>query len=111
LERDDWGTDPQIRYLRQVFGHIEKTQVDFLHCLNISPVDDRLRRWREAALKLFEKVWMLSSKRGITSEKEQVSKIYLHCLAHFLKLNRIGIPPELLSVDDNIDSLIREVLK
>ncbi|MCX5814519.1 MAG: hypothetical protein NT178_18550 [Proteobacteria bacterium] len=111
MERDNFGADPQIRYLRQVFGHTETAQADFLHRLNISPFDDRLRRWREAALKLFEKVWMLSSKRGITSEKEQVSKIYLHCLAHFLKLNRIGVPPEILPVDGNIDSLIKEVLK
>jgi hypothetical protein len=111
LERDDWGTDPQIRYLRQIFVYIEAAQADFLHRLNISPFDSRLRRWRETGLKLFEKVWMLSSKRGITSEKEQVSKIYLHCLAHFLKLNRIAVPPEALPFDENIDGFIKEVLK
>jgi hypothetical protein len=111
LERDDWGADPQIRYMRQVFGHIETAQADFLHCLNISPFDSRLRRWREAGLKLFEKVWMLSSKRGIASEKEQVSKIYLHCLAHFLKLNKVTVTHEALSFDEKIDSFIKEVLK
>ena len=111
MERDDFGADPQIRYLRQVFGHTETEQGDFLLHLNISPFDDRLRRWREGALKLFEKVWMLSSGRGIASEKEQISKIYLYCLAHFLKLNRIAIPPEILPVDENIESLIKEVLK
>jgi hypothetical protein len=111
LERDNFGADPQVRYLRQVFGHAETAQADFLHRLNISLFDDRLRRWRETSLKLFEKVWMLSSKRGITSEGEQVSKIYLHCLAHFLKLNRIAIPPEVLPVDKNIDNLIKEALK
>jgi hypothetical protein len=111
LERDDFGADPQIRYLRQVFGYIEKAQADFLHRLNISPFDRRLRRWRETGLKLFEKVWMLSSKRGFASEKEQVSKIYLHCLAHFLKLNKIVVTPEALSFDENIDSYIKEALK
>jgi hypothetical protein len=111
LERDNFGADPQIRYLRQVFGYTETAQADFLRRLNISPFDDRLRRWRETALKLFEKVWMLSSKKGATSEKEQVSKIYLHCLAHFLKLNRIVVSPEALPVDENIDSLLKEVLK
>ncbi|MCX5804723.1 MAG: hypothetical protein NT010_01465 [Proteobacteria bacterium] len=111
MERDDWGADPQIRYLRQIFGDIEAAQADFLHRLNISLFDSRLRRWRETGLKLFEKVWMLSSKRGITSEKEQVSKIYLHCLAHFLKLNRIAVPPEALPFDENIDGFIKEVLK
>jgi len=111
LERDDFGADPQIRYLRQVFGHTETAQASFLHHLNISPFDDRLRCWREASLKLFEKVWMLSSNRGVASDKVQISKIYLHCLAHFLKLNRIEISPEILSVDENIEILIREALK
>lgn len=111
MERDNFGADPQVRYLRQVFGYTETAQADFLHRLNISPFDDRLRRWREASLKLFEKVWMLSSNRGIPAEKERVSKIYLYCLAHFLKLNRIGVPPEILPVDENIESLMKEVLK
>jgi hypothetical protein len=111
LERDNFGADPQVIFLRQIFGHTETVQADLLHCLNISPFDDRLRRWRESSLKLFEKVWMLSSRRGITPEKEQVSKIYLYCFAHFLKLNRIAIPPEALPVDEDIDRLIKEVLK
>jgi hypothetical protein len=111
LEKDNFGADPQDRHLRQIFGYIETAKADLLHCLKISPFDGRLRRWRDAALKLFEKVWMLSSERGITSEKEKISRIYLHCFAHFLKLNRIVVPIEVLPVDENIDSLIKEVLK
>jgi hypothetical protein len=107
----DWGADPQVRYLRQVFAHIEETQGEFLHSINISPFDDRLRRWRDAALKLFEKMWMLSAGQGTSMDEEEISKMYLHCLAHFLRLNRVEVPQEILPASENVSRLIKEALK
>lgn len=107
----DWGVDPQVRYLRQVFAHIEATQGEFLRRINISPFDDRLRRWRDAALKLFEKTWMLSARQGISADEREISKMYLHCLAHFLRLNRIEVPQEILPAGENVSRLIKEALK
>ncbi len=111
MERDDWGRDPQVMRLRRIFARIEAAQKAFLHELNISPFDDRLRRWREGALSLFEKVWMLSARKGFSMDEEAVSEMYLRCLAHFLKLNRISVPSELLPSDEGINGLIGEALK
>ena len=111
MDKDDWGVDPQVRYMRRIFARIESAQEEFLRSLKLSPLDDRLRRWREAALKLFEKTWMLSIRSGATADEAEASKIYLHCLAHFLKMNRIEVPPEILPGDDNIDRIVKEALK
>jgi len=111
MAQTDWGADPQVRYLRQVFARIETTQTQFLKKVNISPFDDRLRRWREAALKLFERTWMLSARRGLSVGEEEISHMYLHCLAHYLRLNRIEISREALPEGETMERLIREALK
>jgi hypothetical protein len=108
---NDWGADPQVRYLRQVFTGMESAQRQFLKSINISPFDDRLRRWREAALKLFEKTWALSARQGLSEGEGDISKMYLHCLAHFLRLNRIEVPQEVLPASENVSQFIREALK
>ena len=107
---NDWGADPQVRYLRMVFAAIESSQTQFLKDIDISPFDERLRRWRDAALKLFEKAWTLSARRSISSNKEEISNLYLHCLAHFLKLNRIDISQEALPESEDMARLIYEAL-
>lgn len=111
MDRNDWGVDPQVRYLRQVFALIETAQGEFLRRLNISPFDDRLRRWREAALRLFEKTYTQSVRSDVHADEGGASKIYLHCLAHCLKLNRIEVPDEILPADENISRLVKEALK
>jgi hypothetical protein len=108
---NDWGADPQVRYMRQVFAHIEATQDEFLCRISISPFDDRLRRWRDAALGLFEKTWMLSARQNTSADVGEISRMYLHCLAHFLRLNRVEVSQELLPASENISRLIKEALK
>jgi hypothetical protein len=110
MERD-WGADPQVRYMRQVFAGIDRAQTQFLKSMNISPFDDRLRRWREAALRLFEKTWALSAGQGLSEGEGEISKMYLHCLAHFLRLNRIEVPQEVLPASENVSRLIKEALR
>ncbi len=111
MEKDNWGADPQIKYLREVFGNTETEQTELFNHTGISPFDERLRLWREKTLILFEKVWALSSTRGIVLKKDEISKIYLYCLAHFLSMSRIKIPPEALPANEKINHLIEEVLK
>lgn len=111
MDKDNWDIDPQIKYLREIFGNTEREQTEFLNHTGISPFDERLRLWREKTLTLFEKIWMLSSTRGIVWKKDEIPKIYLHCLALFLSMDKIKIPSELLHADENIDHLIEEVLK
>jgi hypothetical protein len=108
---NDWGADPQVRYLRQVFAGLEAAQTQFLKSINISPFDDRLRRWRDAALRLFEKTWALSARQGLSEGEGDIPKLYLHCLAHFLRLNRIEVPREVLPASESMSRLIKEALK
>ena len=107
----DWGSDPQVRHLRRMFADIEAAQTRFLKSINISPFDDRLRRWRDAALKLFEKTWVLSVRQGLSVGEREVSRMYLHCLAHFLRLNRIDVSQEVLPASEDMSGLIKEALK
>jgi hypothetical protein len=109
--RDDWGTDPQVRYLRQVFSGLEAAQAQFLQSMNISPFDNRLRSWREAALKLFEKAWMLSARQGLSEGQGDISRMYLHCLVHFLRLDGIEVPQGVLPPGEDIKGLIKGALR
>ena len=109
MTEDEWGRDPQVRYLRTVFAQMEKVQGELLLRLNVSPFDYRLRRVREAALTSFEKAWRLAANRGIANNEEEIAALYVHCLAHILTINRIHVPPDLLPVNEGIAGILREV--
>ncbi len=111
MAQTDWGADPQVRYLRRVFADIEAAQAQLLEKVNVSSFDDRLRRWRDAALKLFEKTWILSARQGLSAGEGEISSMYLHCLAHYLRLNRVEVSQEALPASEAIDRLIMEALK
>jgi hypothetical protein len=109
LTGDEWGRDPQVRYLRTVFAKMEKAQGELLLHLHVSPFDYRLRRVREATLKSFEKAWRLATHRDIANNEEEIAALYAHCLAHCLTINRIHVPPDLLPVNEGIAGILREV--
>ncbi|OPY64512.1 MAG: hypothetical protein A4E62_02846 [Syntrophorhabdus sp. PtaU1.Bin002] len=109
---DQFGRDPQVRYLRGVFGRMEKMQRELLQQAGVPPVDYRLRRVREAALNSFEKAWVIASRRGdIGRDEEEIATIYIHCLAKILSANRIHIPPEALPANEKISEVLSEVFK
>ena len=99
---DQWGHDPSVQSMRHIFSLMEEVQQQLLRDLKISLFDQRLRRGRQQALELFEQAWPSAIKKGIiTSEKDAVP-LYLHCLAHGLKLARIEVPNESLPKDEKI---------
>jgi len=99
---DAWGHDPSVQSMRRVFSCMEEAQQQLLMDLKISLFDQRLRLGRQQALELFEQAWPLAIRKGIiTSEKDAVP-VYLHCLAHGLKVARIEVPSELLPKDEKI---------
>ena len=110
-ERDEWGADPQVRYLRRAFALIEKAQADLLHRLNVGPDDYRLRRVREATLKLFEQGGMLAGRAGITESEEDIAVLYIYCLARILTANRIPVAQDLLPAHEKVARFMKEVLK
>ena len=98
--QDDWGHDPSVQSMRRIFARMEAAQKELLGRLNISPLDTRLRRWREEAQVLFERTWPLASRKGIAESEDDASSLYVHCLARTLHLNGIEVPNEALPTNE-----------
>jgi hypothetical protein len=110
-EVDTWGRDPQVRYMREVFAGIEGAQNELLLQLSIEPLDERLRRFREIALKLFEKTWMMAMQRGVAENEKDAAVIYLFCLARALSMRGIDVPADALPKNTAIEKFLKEALK
>lgn len=106
---DQFGRDPQVRYLRKVFARMEYKQSELLGRIGVSPTDYRLKRVREGSLKSFEKAWMIASRRGTAETEDEISDLYLLCFAKILSGNRIDVPPEFLPSNTWMHDVIREV--
>ncbi len=111
MDIDEWGMDPQVRFLRRVFSQIESAQREILLKLNISILDERLRRIRDGALRLFEKAWGLSVRWDMTMDEKDFVNMYIYSLAHILERYRIEVPDDLLPVDEKIKMIIQEATK
>lgn len=110
-ERDEWGADPQVRYLRRAFALMEKAQADLLRRLNVAPDDYRLRRVREATLRLFEQGGAVAGRNGVVVSEEDISVLYVYCLARILTANRIPVAEEMLPSHEKIARFMKEVMK
>ena len=110
-EQDTFGHDPQVRYMRRVFAHIEKAQNILLEKIGMTRFDERLRRFREMALKLFEKTWGMAMQRGIVENEEDAAILYLYCLSYVLSTRGISMPSDALPEHKEIQKFTKEVLK
>jgi len=110
-EVDTWGRDPQVRYMRGIFSRIESAQNELLLKLSIEPHNERLRRFRETALRFFEKTWITAMQRGIAENEDDAVVIYLSCLARALSMGGIDVPAGLLPGNAAIEKFLKEVLK
>lgn len=106
---DQFGRDPQVRYLRRVFAGMEQKQKELLEKIGVVPTDYRLKRVREATLKHFERAWVLASRRGVAETEDEIGDLYILCLAKILAGNRITVPGELLPSNPRINDVIKEV--
>jgi hypothetical protein len=111
MEQDAFGHDPQIRYMRSVFVHIERAQNTLLEKIGMDRLDERLRRFREMALKLFEKTWGMAMQRGIVEKEEDAAILYLYCLSHALSTKGIAVPSNALPEHKEIQRFAKEALK
>ncbi len=109
--RDEWGHDPTVQMMRRIFSLMEKSQKDLLRDLNISSFDPRLRRARSRARDLFEQTWPLATQKEIVANEGGAALLYMHCLAHTLKLNGIEVSERVWPEDDRIVRFLREELK
>jgi hypothetical protein len=108
---DTFGHDPQVQYMRRVFAHMEKAQNVFMEKIGITRFDERLRRFREIALKLFEKTWGVAMQRGIIGNEEDAAILYLYCLSYALSTRGISVPSDALPDHKEIQKFAKEALK
>jgi hypothetical protein len=107
---DEWGKDPSVRVMRQVFHRVEVAQEEVLTGLSISPFDPRLRGWREAALELFEQAWSKASRRGLFVGEEEAAALYVQCLLRILVKDGVAGAARIISEDERIKRLLEEVI-
>jgi hypothetical protein len=110
-EQDAFVHDPQVRYMRRVFDRIEKAQDTVLQRVGLGRLDERLRGFREMALKLFEKTWGMAIQRGVVKNEEGAATLYLYCLSFVLSTRGIAVPSDALPEHREIQKFAKEVLK
>ena len=110
-EEDAFGHDPQVRYMRRVFAQIENAQNILFEKIGMTCFDERLRRFREMALKFFEKTWGMAMQRGIVENEEDAAILYLYCLSYVLSTRGISMPADALPEHKEIQKFTKEVLK
>lgn len=110
-ERDDWGRDPQVQYMRGVFAAMEKAQAELLAGLGLAWTDARLHPARREARACFERAWPRAMGRGLGQDPGQAALLYLCCLARGLSRQGVSTPPELLPSDGVWFGLAAGVLK
>ncbi len=110
-ERDEWGRDPSVLRMRQVFSYMEAAQIELLKQLRISQLDSRLGRAREIAKGFFERAWALSVSRGMDIGEEEAAVLYIHCLAESLRKCGVEVSAEVLPDDERLSALADEVLQ
>ncbi len=105
---DEWGHDPAVQGMRRIFARMESLQRELLKRLNLSPLDERLRRCRELSLNLFEKAWPLAQRKGLTRTEEDAASLYLHCFVTILNWEKIRVPEDVFPGGKMIAQFMKE---
>ena len=108
---DEWGRDPSVQIMRQIFRHMELAQRALLGNVNISPFDMRLKGWRKTALNSLEQSWAQANHHNMILNEKKIAAIYIHCLARAMGAAGITIPSDSLPHDAEIEMLLRETLQ
>jgi len=106
---DEWGRDPTVRAMRRVFAAMEKEQKEFINNLGLSPLDPRMRRWRERALAAFDASWARNARTGVQLSETETGALYVHCLGNIMNREGIDVPAEILPRSEKLQKILREV--
>ncbi|HVN96283.1 MAG TPA: hypothetical protein VMT62_07640 [Syntrophorhabdaceae bacterium] len=109
-DRDAFGHDPQVQYMRRVFARMEIAQKTLLARIGVEPLDERLRNLREVTLGLFEKTWITAMRKGIIENEEDAALLYLHCLHHTLLTSGIEAPSDAIPDNRKMQLFVKQVL-
>ena len=104
---DEFGRDPAVKMMRLVFAQMEAASNDFLKSLGISPLDIRLRPWRERARALFERAWATAARKGMKTGEEKAGMVYVACLARLMAAEGVAVDMKTLKEGEQI---LKEVL-
>lgn len=88
----DWGLDPAVRSTRTLFRLMEEGQRQLLDHAGISPFDERLRRWRAQAFRVFESSWQDAARTGRPWTAEEASREYVNGFARVLASAGVAVP-------------------
>ena len=106
---DEWSRDPTVRAMRRVFAAMEKAQKEFINNLGLSPLDPRMRRWRERALAAFDASWARNARTGVQLSETETGALYVHCLGNIMNREGIDVPAEILPRSEKLQKILREV--
>jgi len=93
---DEFGRDPSVRAMRRVFAAMEAAQGEFIVNLGLPLFDQRLRRWRERALAVFEASWARTARSGVELSETEAGALYVHCLGKIMTREGMDLPENLL---------------
>jgi hypothetical protein len=110
-QRDDFGRDPAVQAMRRTFSAMENAQQKLLEAVALPRLDRRLRVWRDQALRLFEQAWGRAQSRGLVGSEEDVTTLYLICLACILERGRVSLPAGAAPQNQKLEEVVRESLK
>lgn len=108
---DEWGQNPEVVMMRQVFRQLEAAQDELLAKLKIPVLDPRLRRWRQQARVLFEQCWYQYMQATGKSDEVQAGVFYTHCLARVMRAAGISVPDSFLPAGKEFERLLQEELR
>lgn len=111
METDDWGKDPSVQMMRSVFNAMERSMEELMESLEISPYDQRIRRWLEMALPKFEEAWTLANRPNASMHEKTAAAVYAHCLAKVIESAGIRLPEGILPDEKMTRPLVNEVFK
>lgn len=95
--------------MRRIFSKMEWAQTGFLDAMGIPPHDQRLRRLREGALKLFEQAWTQADPQDVQPTEAEFGILYLYCLAAVMEAQGIHVPAGTLPVNDKVKNIMKGV--
>ena len=108
-DTDEWGKDPSVQFMRNVFKEMENAQHELFKRLDITPYDLRIRTWREQALALFERAWGVANRMGVSLDEHTASLVYVHCLTKVMGAERINIPAGILPEAKSLARILKQV--
>jgi hypothetical protein len=106
---DEWGRDPSVQAMRRVFAAVEAAQKEFIENLGLSPFDQRLRRWRERVLGVFDALWARAAGAGLELSVEETGALYVRCLGKTMIREGMDVPLEILPQSEKLEKILKEV--